>query len=324
MTGFEDMLWPLVAATLRTATPLILAALAGLFSERAGVVDVGLEGKMLVGAFAAAAAASVTGSVAAGLGAAVLAAAAFGLVHGWACVTLRGNQVVSGMAINILASGLTATLALAWFRQGGQTPPLPQAARFLPLPIPGAAALAELPVLGRLLTAVIGGQTLPVYLAFGLVPLSAFVLFRTRFGLRLRAAGENPAAVDTAGISVARLRYAGVLIAAVLCGVAGAAIATAQGAGFVRDMVAGRGFIALAAMILGKWRPWPTLLCCLLFGLLDAAAIRLQGVALPGLGEFPVQALQALPYVLTVVLLAGFVGRAIPPKASGIPYVKER
>jgi simple sugar transport system permease protein len=156
------------------------------------------------------------------------------------------------------------------------------------------------------------------------VPLSAWVLYRSRFGLRLRACGEHPAAIDTAGISVARLRYSGVLIASVLCGVAGAYIATAQGAGFQRDMIAGRGYIALAAMILGGWRPWPILLACLGFGLLDAVAIRLQGVVLPGIGAFPVQAIQALPYVLTVVLLAGFVGRAIPPKASGTPYVKER
>ncbi|MFC0408381.1 ABC transporter permease [Roseomonas elaeocarpi] len=324
----EDVVFSVVAATLRTSAPLILAALAGLFSERSGIVDVGLEGKILLGAFAAAATAAVTGNVYAGLLAAVLSSLVFGLIHGFSAITLRGNQVVSGMAVNILASGLTAVLALSWFQQGGQTPPLPPAGRFLAIPFPGAEALHEVPflgpVIGRLWGTVIGGQTLPVYIAFLAVPVSAWVLYRTRFGLRLRAAGENPAAVDTAGISVVRLRYAGVAIAAVLCGVAGAAISTAQGAGFVRDMVAGRGFIALAAMILGKWRPWPTLFTCLLFGVLDAVAIRMQGVVLPGIGEFPVQLVQALPYLLTVVLLAGFVGRSIPPKASGTPYVKER
>jgi simple sugar transport system permease protein len=316
MEGFD--LVSILAATLRTATPLLLAALAGLFSERAGVIDVGLEGKMLVAAFAAAATAAVTGNVFAGLGAGVAAACVLGLVHAYACVTLRGSQVVSGMAINIVASGLTATLALAWFSMGGQTPPLPAGGRFLPLRLP------EVPELGRVWSSLIGGQTLLVYVALLLVPLSAWVLYRSRFGLRLRACGEHPAAVDTAGISVARLRYSGVLIASVLCGVAGAYIATAQGAGFQRDMIAGRGYIALAAMILGGWRPWPILLACLGFGLLDAVAIRLQGVVLPGIGAFPVQAIQALPYVITVVLLAGFVGRAIPPKASGTPYVKER
>lgn len=320
----EDLVLSILAATLRTAAPLILAALAGLFTERSGIVDVGLEGKMLIGAFASAATAAVTGDVMLGLLAAMAAALALGLVHGWACITLRGNQVVSGMAINILASGLTAVLALAWFRQGGQTPPLPASGRFLGIALPGAAALAEVPVLGRFYAVVVNGQTLPVYLALLLVPLSAWVLGRTRFGLRLRAAGENPAAVDTAGISVSGLRYAGVVIAALLCGIAGATIATAQGAGFVRDMVAGRGFIALAALILGKWRPWPILLTCLGFGVLDAVAIRMQGVPVPLIGDFPVQAVQALPYLLTVILLAGFVGRSVPPKASGIPYVKER
>lgn len=325
MDGLLDLVVSVLAATLRVATPLILAALAGLFAERSGVVDVGLEGKMLIGAFAAAATAAVTGSVWLGLGAAVLAAAALALLHAVACVTLRGSQVVSGMAINVLAAGLSATLALAWFRQGGQTPSLPQTARFPALPLPGAEWIGEIPVLGRLLVSVVGGHTAPVYLAFALVPVSAFVLWRTRFGLRLRACGENPAAVDSAGISVAKLRYAGVLIAGVLCGVAGAAISTAQGAGFTTEMTAGRGFIALAALILAHWRPWPVLATCLLFGLLDAVAIRLQGVPVPGLGiAFPVQAMQALPYVLTVVLLAGFVGRAIPPRAAGVPYVKER
>jgi simple sugar transport system permease protein len=322
MEGFDSI--PILAATLRLATPLLLAALAGLFSERSGIIDVGLEGKMLVAAFGAAAAASVSGNVFLGLLAGVGASCLLGLVHAYACVTLRGSQVVSGMAINIVASGLTATLALAWFSMGGQTPPLPAAARFLPVTLPGAEALAGVPVLGRVYGALIGGQTAPVYLALLLVPLSAWVLYRSRFGLRLRACGEHPAAIDTAGISVARLRYAGVLIASMLCGVAGAYIATAQGAGFQRDMIAGRGYIALAAMILGGWRPWPILLACLAFGLLDAVAIRLQGVVLPGIGAFPVQAIQALPYLLTVVLLAGFVGRAIPPKASGTPYVKER
>ncbi|MGG5821125.1 ABC transporter permease [Falsiroseomonas sp. HW251] len=304
---------PILAATLRLATPLILAALAGLFAERSGVVDVGLEGKMLAGAFAAAATAAVTGSAWLGLVAAVVASSALALLHGLACVTLRGSQVVSGMAINVLASGLTATLALAWFRQGGQTPALPASARFPALSLPGFDV------------AVIGGHTAPVYIALLLVPAASFVLWRTRFGLRLRAAGEAPGAVDAAGVPVVRLRYGGVMIAGVLCGISGAAISTAQGAAFATDMTAGRGFIALAALILANWRPGGVLLTCLLFGLLDAVAIRLQGVMVPGLGvAFPVQAVQALPYVLTVILLAGFVGRATPPRAAGLPYVKER
>ena len=325
MEAVLDLIVPILAATLRVATPLILAALAGLFAERSGVVDVGLEGKMLFAAFAAAATAAVTGNVWLGLGAAILASSALALLHAVACVTLRGSQVVSGMAINVLAAGLSATLALAWFRQGGQTPALPSSARFGALPLPGAEWIAEIPVLGRLLVGVVGGHAAPVYLALLLVPVAAFVLWRTRFGLRLRACGENPAAVDSAGVSVAKLRYAGVMIAGVLCGIAGATISTAQGAHFATDMTAGRGFIALAALILANWKPWPVLWTCLAFGLLDAVAIRLQGVPLPILGvPFPVQAVQALPYVLTVILLAGFVGRAVAPRAAGQPYVKER
>ncbi len=295
--------WSLTGATLRLATPLLLGGLAGLFSERSGVIDVGLEGKMLVAAFAAGSVAAVTGSPVEGLLAAILAACALGLVHAYACVDLRGNQVVSGMAVNIIASGLTATLALMLFQQGGQTPALPETARFRPVWL---------------------GLSPLTLAALALVPLSSVVLARTRFGLRLRAAGEHPAALDTAGISVSRLRYAGVLIASVLCGVAGASVAIAEGAGFQRDMIAGRGYIALAAMILGHWRPWLVLLSCLGFGALDAAAIRLQGIALPVVGVVPDAAVQALPFVLTIVLLAGFVGRATPPPASGLPYVKER
>jgi len=319
-----DLMVPVLAATLRVATPLLLAALAGLVSERSGIIDIGLEGKMLTGAFAAAACASVTGSALLGLAAAILASCALGVVHAVATIRLRGDQVVSGMAINVVASGLTAVLATAWFAQGGRTPALPASARFLPLVLPGTETLASVPVLGRVWGGVLGNHTAPVYLAFALVPLVWFVLYRTRFGLRLRAAGENPAAVDTAGIDLARLRTVAVLIASVLTGIAGAYIATAQGAGFLRDMTAGRGFIALAAMILGGWRPWPIAGTCLFFGLLDAVAIRLQGVAMPGIGAFPVQALQALPYLLTIVLLAGFVGRSVPPRSLGLPYVKER
>ena len=314
----------LLAATLRTATPLLLAALGGLFSERSGVVDVGLEGKMLAGAFAAAAIASVTGSVWLGLLAAIAVAGALGLLHGFVCITQRGDQVVAGVAINILISGLTMTLGLAWFAQGGQTPPLPPSARFAEVVLPFSGAIGQIPGLGRFYTEVLGGQNILVYPTFALVPLAWWILGGTRFGLRIRAVGESPAAVDTAGVSVTRLRYAAVLIAGALCGVAGAYISTAQGAGFVRDMTGGRGFLALAALVLGKWRPWTTLAGCVLFAALDAIAIRLQGVVLPGIGTVPVEFVQMVPYVMTIVLLAGFVGRAIPPKASGQPYVKDR
>ena len=315
----------LLAATIRVATPLVLAALGGLFSERAGMIDLGLEGKMLAAAFASAAVAAATGSAWLGLGAGVAAGMALALVIGFACVTHRGNQVVAAMAINILVAGLAPALALAWFNQGGQTPQLAGAGqRFLGLAWPWSQAARRHPVPGLAYAELLSGHNAIVYLAAALVPASAWVLYRTRFGLRLRAVGENPLAVDTAGISVGALRYQASIISGMLCGVAGAYISTAASAGFVRDMTAGKGYLALAALIFGKWRPYPTLGACLLFAFADAGAARLQGVALPVVGVVPVQFIMALPYVLTVFLLAGFVGEAIAPKAIGVPYSKDK
>jgi simple sugar transport system permease protein len=279
---------------------------------------------MLAAAFAAAATASVTGSVPLALLMALAASVAFALIHGFACISARGNQIVSGVAINFLAAGLTAVLGHAWFGQGGKTPALPSAARLGPIEFPFAEPLGAVPVLGPLYAVLLSGHNLLVYVAFAAAPLTWWVLWRTRFGLRLRAVGENPAAVDTAGLSVAGLRYRAVLCCGLLCGLAGAYLSIAQSAGFVPNMSAGKGFIALAALIFAKWRPMQAMAACLLFGFLDAAAIRLQGVVLPGIGPVPVQAIQVAPYVLTVVLLAGFIGKAIPPKAGGVPYVKER
>jgi simple sugar transport system permease protein len=232
--------------------------------------------------------------------------------------------VVSGVAINILTAGLTVTLAISWFHQGGQTPPLPDGARFTAIVWPGAEAMAGIPVLGTLYKELLSGHNILVYVAFLAVPLTWWVVYRTRFGLRLRAVGEHPEAVDSAGISVAGLRYRAMICCGVLCGIAGSYLSTAQNAAFGRDMTAGQGYIALAALIFGKWRPVPAMLACLLFGFLDAVAARLQGVELPLIGAIPVQFIQALPYVLTVVLLAGFIGKAVAPRASGEPYVKER
>ncbi|MHC5654809.1 ABC transporter permease [Stappia sp.] len=311
-------------STVRLATPLLLAALAGLFSERSGVFDIGLEGKMLGAAFAAGAAAGVTGSAWLGLLAGVGVSIGLALVHGFACITNRGNQIVSGVAINFLAMGLTALLGQAWFSQGGRTPPLGGGGRFRDITLPFAEELRDVPVIGGVYSELLSGHNILVYAAFVAVPLSWWILFRTRFGLRLRAVGENPAAVDTAGISVAWLRYRAVICTGILCGFAGAYLSIAQSAGFIKDMTAGKGFIALAALIFAKWKPLPVMFACLLFGFLDAAAIRLQGQQLPVIGEVPVQAIQALPYILTVVLLAGFIGKAVPPRAGGTAYVKER
>ncbi len=314
----------LAASTLRVATPMILAALGGMFSERAGIANIALEGKMLGAAFAAAAVAALTGSAVVGLSAGILVAVLLALVHGYACITHNGDQVVSGMAINIMVAGLAPTLALAWFQQGGQTPILSGAQRFAPVILPFTDIARDVPLFGPLYARVLSDQTALVYVALLAVPLAAWVLYRTRFGLRLRAVGENPHAVDTAGISVAGMRYRALIIAGLLCGIAGAYMSTAHGAAFVRDMTAGKGFLALAALIFGKWRPVPTMLACLLFAFADAVQVRLQGTVLPGIGEVPVQAIQALPYVLTVILLAGFVGKSAAPKAIGLPFVKDR
>lgn len=314
----------LLDATIRLTTPLLLACLAGLYCERSGVFNIGLEGKMLAGAFGAAVVAALTGSAWLGMLAGVGVGVAFAVIHGIASITLKGNQIISGVAINFLAAGLTTLLGQSWFRQGGRTPALPQGGRFAPIELPFASELAGIPILGPIYSELISGHYILVYVAFLMVPLTFFVLYRTRFGLRLRAVGENPKAVDTAGISVTLLRYQAVLIAGVLCGLAGAYLSIAQGSGFGNNMTAGKGFIALAALIFAKWRPVPAMFACLLFGFLDAMQIRLQGVDLPVIGQVPVQAIQALPYVLTVVLLAGFIGKAVGPRAGGVPYTKER
>ena len=317
-----DLYAEILASTIRLSVPLVLACLAGLWSERSGIVDIGLEGKMLAAAFIAASASAVYGSAWIGLFFAILVSVGFALVHGYASINQRGNQVVSGVAINMLAAGLAVVLGNTWFKEGGRTPSLPPEGRFLPIEIPGVAALADVPILG-FLAKVFLSHSIITYLAILLVPLTAWALNRTRFGLRLRAVGENPHAVDSAGISVAALRYKAVIIAGVLCGIAGAFISTSLSSSFVRDMTAGSGFMALAALIFANWRAWPALFACLLFGFLQATGNYLQGVQIGGV-QIPVQFINMLPYVMTVVLLAGFIGKSVPPKASGIPYTKDR
>ena len=311
-------------STMRLSTPLLLACLAGLFSERAGIFDIGLEGKMLAAAFFSAAFAYVTGNVWLGLAAGIGASMLLSLLHGVASITFRGNQLISGVAINFLAAGMTVLIAQSWFKQGGRTPALLSGGRFENITLPFADALSVVPIIGPFYKEVVSGHTFLVYVALLMVPLTWWVLLRTRFGLRLRAVGEAPEAVDTAGVSVIGMRYSAVIICGVLCGIAGAYMATGLQAGFVKDMTAGRGYIALAALIFAKWRPWYALSSCLLFGFLQAVALRpdlIKGY----LGfEVQVQLLDALPYILTVVILAGFVGKAIPPRAGGEPYVKER
>jgi ABC-type uncharacterized transport system permease subunit len=282
----------LIYSTIRLATPLLLAALGGMFSERAGIINIALEGLMLAGAFTAAVVTHFTGNPWVGLAAAIGAGVFVASIHAVACIKFKADQVVSGTAINILFLGVPALIGGALFDSTGATPQIPQ---------------------GQLL------RNAPIVIAFALVPITWYVLYKTPFGLRLRAVGENPEAADTAGVRVAQLRYAAVLISGALAAIGGAYLSIGQSSLFTRNMVAGRGFIALAALIFGKWRPVQTMLACLLFGFAEGVSIQMQGVA-----PVPVQFIQIIPYVLTIVVLAGFIGQSRAPKALGIPYQKER
>jgi general nucleoside transport system permease protein len=296
----------LIWSTIRLATPLILAALGGLFSERSGIINIALEGKMLAGAFTAAAV-TYAADAKLGLGPAspwlgLLAGMAAGLlvaiIYAVVCIRYKADQVVSGTAINILMVGVPGFLSGAFFLSSGSTPQIPKE---------------------QLIPAT------PIVIAFALVPITWYVLYRTPFGLRLRSVGENPEAADAAGVSVARMRYAGVLLAGVLAGIGGAYLSIGQSSLFTRNMTSGRGFIALAALIFGKWRPVQTMLACLLFGFTEAISIQMQGVVkLPGGEDIPVQVIQMVPYLLTIIVLAGFIGSSRPPRALGIPYEKEK
>jgi simple sugar transport system permease protein len=288
----------LIWSTVRQATPLILAALGGMFSERSGVINIALEGMMLAGAFTAAAVTYATGSPYVGLVAGMMAGMLIAAIHAVACIQYQADQVVTGTAINILMLGMPAFLSGAFFLSSGSTPQIPE---------------------GHLV------PRLPIFIAIVMVPLSWYVLYKTPFGLRLRSVGENPEAADAAGVRVARMRYAGVLLSGVLAGLGGAYLSIGQSSLFTRNMTSGRGFIALAALIFGKWRPFQTLLACLLFGLTDAIATQMQGVVkLPSGDDIPVQFVYMVPYILTIVVLAGFIGSSRPPRALGIPYQKER
>jgi general nucleoside transport system permease protein len=299
----------LVASTIRLATPLVLAALGGLFSERSGVINIALEGKMLAGAFTAAAV-TYAADTRLGMGNAspwigllggMIAGLFIAAIYAVSCIRFKSDQVVSGAAINILMFGIPGFLSGALFLSSGSTPQIPKD-HLLP-------------------------QS-PVIIAIAIVALVIgiwYVLYKTPFGLRLRSVGENPEAADAAGVSVSRIRYSGVLIAGLLAGMGGAYLSIGQSSLFTRNMTAGRGFIALAALIFGKWRPVQTMLACLLFGFTEAFSIRMQGaVKLPSGEDIPVQFIQMVPYVLTIVVLAGFIGSSRPPRALGIPYQKEK
>src|SRR5215204_7195602 len=293
----------LLLSTMRLATPLVLAALGGLFSERSGVVNIALEGKMLAGAFTAAAVTYAadkklgmgSASPCVGLLAAMVAGLFIAVIYAVTCIRFKADQVVSGAAINILMFGVPGFLSGALFLSSGSTPQLPKE-HLLPWA--------------------------PIIIAFAFVPITWYVLYRTPFGLRLRAVGEKPEAADAAGVSVKSMRYSGVLLAGLLAGLGGAYLSIGQSSLFTRNMTAGRGFIALAALIFGKWRPMQTLLACFLFGLTEAVSIQMQGAVKFNGEEIPVQFINMVPYVLTIVVLAGFIGSSRPPRALGIPYQK--
>jgi len=313
----------ILVSTIRNAPVLMFAAMAGLFAERSGVVDIGLEGKILASAFASAAVAYSTQNVWFGIGAGIAVSVALALLQGYVSITQKGNQLVCGIAINIAMSGLTFVLAQYFYQQGGRTPDLGQA-RLFDVVLPGTAALANVPVLGWLYGSLIGGHSVLVYLAFALVPLVHWVVYHTRFGLRLRACGENPHAADAAGVSVERTRYMAMLIAGVLCSFSGAYLAIVQSGFFLRDMSAGAGYLALTALVFGNWRPVYTVLGCLMFGFFGALQIQIEGVDLPMVGRVPGSLIHMIPYVVTVIVLAGLMAKSVAPKAAGKPFLKSR
>jgi simple sugar transport system permease protein len=318
MTNMRQILTlSLLFSTLRLSTPLILAALGGLYSERSGVINIALEGLLLAGAFTAASVTYYSHSPWVGVGAAIIAGAMVAALLALACIRFKADQVVTGTGINILFIGLPAVLSGALFLSSGSTPQIPKE--------------NLLPVLSHFLPGFLGNWrifsdvSVISLLALVVVLVTRYILYRTPFGLRLRAVGENPEAADAAGVAVNRLRYIGVIISGALAGIGGAYLSIGQSSLFTRNMAAGRGFIALAALIFGKWRPVQTMLACLLFGLADALTIQMQGVAkLPSGEDIPVQFIQMIPYIVTIVVLAGFIGQSRAPKALGTAYQKER
>jgi simple sugar transport system permease protein len=304
----------LLAATLRFATPLTFAALGGLFSERSGVVNIALEGMMLSGAFFGIWGADVTGSWALGLLVAMASGAGFGLVHAVFSIHLRSDQVVGGTAINFLALGTTGYLFVKIYGDNGTPSDVSQ------IPDVHLRWLDSIPphTLGGFLEQSLGQINLMIWLSFALLVVSYVVVFRTPAGLRLRAVGEHPQAAEAVGISVYAVRYAGVIVSGVLASLGGAYLSIGFVHSFNQNMTAGQGFIGLAALIFGKWRPLGAFGAALLFGFSNALASQLPVYSASGAVLF-----QALPYVLTLVAVVGLIGRSVPPAAVGKPYVKQ-
>ncbi len=331
--AFIEQLPGVLGITLQVATVLIITSMAGMLCERSGIVDIGLEGKLLLSSFAAALVsfyatkafgphsfplAALCG-LAAGMTVGMLASSA----HAYACITRGGDQVVSGVAINFFASGVTIVATNALFNSG-DTPPLKRAdgSLFPRINLPFTEQMADIPVLGALYSKILSGQNVLTWVAVLLVPVIWWLFYRTRFGLRVRAVGENPQAVDTAGISVAALRYKSVILGGAICGMGGTFLALAASSQFSREMAAGRGYIALVVLILGKWRPIPTFFGCLLFAFLQASADAWLPRELAILGNISALT-NAAPYILVLILMI-FIGKSTAPAAVGVPYKKER
>lgn len=289
-------------STIRFATPLIFAALGGLFSERSGVINIALEGLMLAGAFTAAVVTYETSNPFVGFLSGLVAGALLAFIYAISVIKFEADQVVAGFGINILMLGLPALLSSAIYDSAGSTE---QIAKNNLLPSFFDINIASV-------------------LAFLLVPFCWYVLYKTPFGLRLRAVGENPSAADAAGVNVIKLRYVAVILSGILAAAGGAYLSIGQSSLFTRGMTAGRGFIALAALILAKWKPVPVLFACLFFGFTEALTIPLANYKLASGENIPVQFVQIIPYVLTIIVLAGFIGLSRAPKALGIPYSKEK
>jgi simple sugar transport system permease protein len=304
----------LFAATLRFATPLTFAALGGLFSERSGVVNIALEGMMLAGAFFGIWGADATGSWVGGLVVAMGAGAALGLVHAVFAIHVRTDQVVGGTAINFLALGITGYLFVKVYGAQGTPPGISQ------IPDVKLHWLGSIPpgALGGFLDASLGQLNLMIWLSFVLIGIVYVAVFRTPAGLRLRAVGEHPRAADAVGISVYAVRYAGVVLSGVLASLGGAYLSIGFVHTFNQNMTEGQGFIGLAALIFGRWRPLGAFGAALLFGFSSALAFQLPTYSQSGAVLF-----QALPYVLTLIAVVGLIGRSVPPAALGKPYVKQ-
>jgi len=303
-----DTITSFLASDIRTAIPILIAALGIVFSERAGIVNIGTEGIMLTGALMGVVGSYMTGSVFIGVIFACLSSMVFSAIFAFFTITVKADQTVVGTAINIFASGFTITLNRIVFNVNGNIPKI-DVFNIVPIPF-----LSQIPIIGEALFR----QSIPVYIAFLCVPIAWFVLEKTDIGLKLRAVGENPKACDTVGINVNRIRYGAVLFSGLMAGFAGAFASMGQLSFFTEGMISGRGFIALAAVVFGNYKPTGVLIAALIFGAGDALQYQLQASNT----GIPYQMLIALPYIITVVAICSMVRKSNKPASSGVPYIK--